>query len=568
MRRIGSSPNDVLFDKCSIILDLMQAVAVANLDDTQPSGRPTSVRWLIFALACGTSFFLYLHRYTWGFVKADVQEETGWTEWQLGWLDSTFSLMYGLGQIPTGMLCDWFGPHLLLGSMILTWSLATGAVAIVTSYTSMVASRAVFGLTQAGCYPTLSKVSKLWFPLAVRTSVQGWIATFFGRGGGAVSFFLVGYVLMGWLEFSWRASLGILTLIGVGWSLTFFLLFRNRPADHFWANEAETELVTEGNPEVAEATKSALRWRSLIESRNMKVFFVQQFTSAYADNVYVYWIPLFLLTAKGVDTKGAGWMAAVPLIGGAVGGMIGGTLQDLLIARTGNRRWCRSMFGFVGKGLATLFMFVSLGFDSAVVIVCVFGIVKFFSDWSQPTVWGTITDVAGRNAGSVFGAVNTVGSVAGTLAGPTMGLIIMAFSPQLLVTDETLAVASTSSESAAYEPLANMNVAAGSLTGRVVQQDETIAEFEVSKHGDFTFRSLDGQSILPLATGSKLDRIRGRLTIQWDAPPGNHQLVVGYERIDYTRGWAALFIILGIIYLVSSLCWLFIDCTEKLEAAT
>ena len=538
----------------------------SELNDTSSESQPTNVRWLIFALACGTSFFLYLHRYTWGFVKADVQEETGWTEWQLGWLDSTFSVTYGFGQIPSGILCDWFGPHVLLGSMILTWSLSVGAVAIVSGYTSMVGSRAIFGLTQAGCYPTLSKVSKLWFPLAIRTSVQGWIATFFGRGGGAVSFLLVGTVMMGWLDLSWRTSLAILTLLGIAWSLAFFILFRNRPADHFWANEAETQLVTEGNPDAGQATKSVLRWRTLIQSRNMMVFFVQQFTSAYADNVYVYWIPLFLLTAKGVDTKGAGWMAALPLLGGAVGGMIGGTLQDLSIARTGSRRWCRSLFGFVGKGLATVFMFVSLGFDSAVVIVCLFGVVKFFSDWSQPTVWGTITDIAGRNAGSVFGAVNTVGSIAGTLAGPTMGLMIMAFSPVIPVGDETVTAVSSANEATAYELLDHMNVVAGSLTGAVIRDGASVAEFEVSKYGDFSFRAIGDQAVYPIANGSKLDRIRGKLTIKWNAPPGSSQLVVSYRRIDYSPGWAALFVMLGLVYLVSSVCWLFIDCTQKLES--
>ena len=152
-------------------------------------------------MACATSFVLYLHRYTWGLVKPYVAEEFGWSEWQLGLLDSAFSASYGVGQIPSGILCDWFGPHVLLGTIIVSWSLAMGMVVMATGYVSMFSARVAFGLTQAGCYPTLSKVSKLWFPLSVRTIVQGWIATFFGRGGGAVSFVLFGTVFMGLIEF-------------------------------------------------------------------------------------------------------------------------------------------------------------------------------------------------------------------------------------------------------------------------------------------------------------------------------------------------------------------------------
>ena len=37
--------------------------------------QPTNVRRLVFALACATSFVLYLHRYVWGFIKTAVADE-------------------------------------------------------------------------------------------------------------------------------------------------------------------------------------------------------------------------------------------------------------------------------------------------------------------------------------------------------------------------------------------------------------------------------------------------------------------------------------------------------------
>src|SRR5438132_13911209 len=58
---------------------------------------PTRVRSLVFALACGISFLLYLHRYTWGFVKKDVRDEFGWDPSTLGWLDGLFGISYGVG---------------------------------------------------------------------------------------------------------------------------------------------------------------------------------------------------------------------------------------------------------------------------------------------------------------------------------------------------------------------------------------------------------------------------------------------------------------------------------------
>ena len=44
---------------------------------------------------------------------------------------------------------------------------------------------------------------------------------------------------------------------------------------------------------------------------------------------------------------------------------------------------------------------------------------KFFSDWSQPTVWGACTDLGGRYSATVFSIINT----AGTLGGVVMPLV-------------------------------------------------------------------------------------------------------------------------------------------------
>src|SRR5262249_4556713 len=152
-------------------------------------------------------------------------------------------------------LCDWFGAHLLLGSGVLLWSLTLLTWALVTSFAAMAIARLVFGATQAGCYPTLNKVSKNWFPLSQRTTAQGWIATFCGRAGGAAAFFLFGTVLLGLCGLSWRWAVGVFTAVGLVCGGLFLLLFRNTPHEHPGVNQAEVELITAGDIEAAHATR-------------------------------------------------------------------------------------------------------------------------------------------------------------------------------------------------------------------------------------------------------------------------------------------------------------------------
>ena len=110
-----------------------------------------------------------------------------------------------------------------------------------------------------------------------------------------------------------------------------------------------------------------------------------------------------------------------------------------------------------------------------------------------------------------------------------------------------------------------MNVAQGSLTGDVYSGKEKTHTFSVNKQGEFTFESIGENSILPTAPRCRLKRSRGIIAIEWNTPPPDQRLVVDYQYIDYTNGWTMLFIALGVLYLISSLCWLFIDCTKLLD---
>ena len=59
------------------------------------------------------------------------------------------------------------------------------------------------------------------------------------------------------------------------------------------------------------------------------------FASTFQDQFYVFWLPLFLVEARGLDLTTMGLFAPLPLLGGAVGGVLGGVLNDVLIRRWG-----------------------------------------------------------------------------------------------------------------------------------------------------------------------------------------------------------------------------------------
>ncbi|HVJ66766.1 MAG TPA: MFS transporter [Caulifigura sp.] len=388
--------------------------------------EPSRIRWRIFALACGASWLLYLHRYAWNIVGPKLQEEYQFDHTTSGWIFALFYATYSAGQIPSGILIDRFGPHHFLSAIIVVWSLVLSGFAWTGNLIVLGLLRFVFGAAQAGCYPGLNKVTRSWFPLRSRTIIQGWVATTFGRMGGAMSPIVLGTFLMGDFGLTWRASLVVLSAGGVLFGVVFWRMFRNTPEEHPAVSPEELLEIREG--ELATTHRPGiLPWRTALRNRSLRVFLLQQYLDAGSDVVFVSLIGAYFLQAHHVDIKQTGWLASLPLWGGALGGIAGGWLNEKLIVTTGNRRWSRSAVGAVGKFVGCLLLLLLTTLSDPVSIGVALGLAKFFSDWSQPTVWGTCTDMAGRFTATVFSMINTAGTVGGLMMPVIFGKLLDAF---------------------------------------------------------------------------------------------------------------------------------------------
>lgn len=398
---------------------------------TPPNQQPTNFRWVVFAMACGTSWLMYLHRYTWSLIKPELKQEFGVDNEQLGLLDSAFSLSYSLCQTPLGILGDLAGVHLVLTGMILLWSIGlamhawgpTSKDALPQMLKQMWIARVVFGIGQSGVYANLSRITRTWFPSSVRTRVQGWVGTFFGRTGGASGYFLVGTLIMGTLLIPWRQAVYGLAGVGIMLGLTFLMLFRNAPSKHWAVNKAEAELIEETEDATPEAPSERPSFREVLSRMSPRSIFnvlalnIQTILSTLADNIYSAWIPTFLFDVHQMGTAERSFYATLPLLGGACGGVAGGWLNDYLIRTTGSRRWARTLVGLAGKGTAGVLLFGALFvYDDPRLFCGLLVVVKFFADWSLPSTWGTAVDIGGKASATVFAWNNSIAGIGAIIA--------------------------------------------------------------------------------------------------------------------------------------------------------
>lgn len=388
--------------------------------------RPTNVRWAVFALACSASWLMYLHRYVFALIKPKLVEEWDLGKDDLGLLDSAFSASYSLPQIPLGVTADVLGVHLVLTLLIVIWCLGLGMHAWAPSPKYLWYARAVLGLGQSAVYATLSRMSGAWFPAPIRTTLQGIVGITAGRLGGLSAFLLFGTLLLGVFGLDWRTAVYVTAGGGFLFAAMFLALYRNSPRSHPLVNESEAALLAGDMAGVQAAEPPRMTVSQMLRGirpralANLAALNVQTILSTFADNIFSNWIPLFLWEIHKLEFAEMGIYSSLPLLGGAIAGVVGGLLNDLCISWTGNRRWSRSGVAACGKGLAAIVLLVALiWYDSPYVFCGLLFVVKFFGDWSLTTSWGVVTDIGGRATASVFAFNNAVAGI-GLIAAPAV----------------------------------------------------------------------------------------------------------------------------------------------------
>lgn len=397
--------------------------------DALPSehSRPTNIRWCVFSLAFMTSALLYLHRYVFGFIKPTLAKEWGLSNTELGAIDSAFSVCYTLFQFPLAIVADACGVHFVLTGLMIIWMSGLALMAWSPSAIWMWYAQALLGAGQSAVYACVSRIASIWFPPSIRTTLQGLVGILAGRLGALSSSLIFTTLLLGVWGLNWRTALWIQVAAGAALLISFATLFRNSPRQHPRVNRAETLLIEEADPSRADSQTHALervtvrRMLRTVSTRsfiNLMFLSVQSLLSTFADNIFSNWIPLFLAQVHHLEFKQMGIYAALPLLGGAVAGLVGGGLNDYLIAATGNRRWSRVAVAVAGKSIAAgLLLFALNSYDQPYVFCIYLFFVKLFSDCSLTTAWGVVTDIGGRATASVFALNNSIAGI-GQIAAP------------------------------------------------------------------------------------------------------------------------------------------------------
>jgi len=396
--------------------------------------RPTSVRYRLLIAVCGLAVIIYIHRVGFASAAKALKSDLGLDDGDWGALMSAFLLAYGGFEVPWGLLGDRFGARHLLAVVVLGSSLLTAGLALAifvpggwSVFVLLWGLRFLFGLFQAGTFPSLSRLMADWMPTQERATAQGfiWMSS---RVGGALAPLLVVPLIT--FTGTWYLPFVLLAGLGVAWCAACWPWFRNRPEESPAVNDAELTLITEGR--AALARHGGLQWGRVLACRSVWALCAMYACGGFAANFFVTFLPSYLSKQRELPDDTVMWLSSLPLACGIVACVLGGVLSDTIIRRTGNRRWGRRLNGTVAALVAGTALLATTQVQDPWALGALLCLTFFCNDLAMGPAWASCADVGRRYAGTIGGTMNMIGNLAGAAGAALVGWLFTIDQPNLV----------------------------------------------------------------------------------------------------------------------------------------
>jgi MFS family permease len=393
--------------------------------------RPTRVRYLVVLGLAAASASAYLTRVAISPAATTIQGQFGFTDETMGAVLAAFSAGYFWCQVPGGWLANRFGSRITLSLFSVLWSLCSLWTGLAGSLSALWFSRMAAGVAQSGLVPCSGKVVKDWVPAAERGAASSAVTCSMSLGGVIATGLTAGLLpLLGW-----RGVFAAYSAVGIVWALAFYAGFRDRPEEHAAVNRSEANLIRGAapsdttplsEPEQAAAARKAANWeviRAMATSPSMAAICAQAFCRAFGAAFFLTWFPAYLEKSRGVQVASAGFLAMLPLAATVIGNLLGGTLVDRILSRTGNRRLSRSGTAALALGVCAVCTLAAAWVGSPFQAVCVLALGSLFFGLGSPAAWAAGMDISGRHTAILFGIMNMAGNFGAFLSPIAVGFL-------------------------------------------------------------------------------------------------------------------------------------------------
>ena len=394
------------------------------------------LRWYIALLVSVAIAISYLDRQTLPIAIGEIQREIPVSNSVKAFLDSAFLLTYGLMYVGGGRLMDVLGTKRGFLLIMVFWSLACASHGFAGGVLALAASRLMLGVGEGGGFPAATRVVAEWFPVKDRATAMGIINAGTGVGGMLAPPLIAAIILnVNWLGVSsWRWVFFLTGAMGLAWTVWWARSFFP-PGEHPRLGAAEREHLRPVLDTLEAPQPLTVPMRELLRFRETWGVIGAKFLSDAAWYFYMFWLPKYLLDARGFNIKAVGTVAWIPFAAAALGCVVGGGLSSWLLHRGHSVTTARKLALGLSAALMPCVMLVP---HVPVPWVIFLFSVAFFGQQSWSTLVMTLpTDLFPRNTvGTVAGFVGLGGALGGVALGQLAGYLLdhgFSYTPVLVI---------------------------------------------------------------------------------------------------------------------------------------
>ncbi len=228
----------------------------------------------------------------------------------------------------------------------------------------------------------------------------------------------------------WRPVMIVYGLSGVVVAVAIWLVFRERPHQHPWVNDAEKRAIETGRLATASTSTSKagrLPILPLLTNFSLWCNCANQIGTNVGWVFLVTWLSRYFIEMHNVPILERSFLVMMPNLIGMCGGFLGGRWVDWLLPRIG-LKWSRSLPPIItrfmaagGYGMCLYFASQPVGstLNSPWAFTAAFCLIYFSVDLGQSAFWAYAQDAGGKYVGSVLGWGNMWGNL-GAAFGPVI----------------------------------------------------------------------------------------------------------------------------------------------------
>src|ERR1700761_3970117 len=363
--------------------------------------------------AWGITFLLFLFmvvnfadKIVVGLAGVPITKELQLQPEEFGRLGSSFFYLFSISAFVVGFIVNRIDTRWVLLGLAVIWALAQFPMLGDISLTTFMLCRIILGAGEGPAFSVAAHAIYKWFPDEKRTLPTAVLSQ--GSALGVV--FAV--PALNWIivNHSWHYAFGALGVVGLLWTLAWFVMGKEGPLVQTAAMAAADPVIPYGR---------------LLTSRTFLGCCAATFGAYWALSLGLTWFTPFIVKGLGFSQQQAGFISILPWVFGAVIVILTGWISQVMLTRGFTTRGARGVLGAAplilgGAILATLphvapgglmiaLLVVGSGLCGSIYVVC-------------PPMIGEFTPVSQRGAViAIYGALYTI---AGVLAPYVMGSVI------------------------------------------------------------------------------------------------------------------------------------------------